>query len=98
MKTKQVYRKTEHFLYRQWDRGVSDKLIDVIISNVKSEPQKKSLIIAGNTFMKKHGVKTKNNQNLVVVVKNRALITLYFVCDLFGFLKVSSKRFKIIIL
>lgn len=38
---KQNFYKTEHFRYRQWDRGVEDKIIDTIIGKVRSVKAKK---------------------------------------------------------
>lgn len=92
------YQKTDHFLYRQWDRGVNDYVVSEIIKGVTGAPIKKTLFIAGKTLLKKLGLTKHNPSYLVIVAKSKTLITLFFVNDLFAYLKSVKGRFDVITL
>lgn len=95
MKTK--FYKTEHFIYRQWDRGIDDDSIERIVKEI--EPcNKKSLIIIGSENFKKYGLGKSKNRNLIIIQKGKALLTLFFVKDLYNYLKSQSRKLNSIIL
>jgi Ni,Fe-hydrogenase I large subunit len=96
MKTK--FYKTEHFLFRQWDRGIEDDIIDKITTQLKTSSKTKSIIIVSNSFFKKAGYKIKKNTNLIIVSKGKALLTLFFVDDLYAYLKSKKGNISSIIL
>ena len=62
MKTK--FHKTEHFLFRQWDRGIDDAVVEKITCNLKKITKTKSMIIAGTSFLKKLGIEISKNRTL----------------------------------
>jgi len=86
------FRKTDHFLYRQWDRGVSDSLIVSALGSINVEDSDKTILVIGNSTLKKNGEKVKPKSNLIIILKNNKLITLYYVTDLYDYLKSVSKR------
>ena len=96
MKTK--FYKTEHFRYRQWDRGIDDGVIDKIACVLKEIPNKKSLLIVSNELLKKIGAKIKKKTNLIIVSKGKALITLFYVDDLYKYLKSQKGKLNTILL
>jgi hypothetical protein len=69
------YRKTEHFLYRQWDRGITD---EQLIEILKFCPQKKSntLIVVSRKVLKQLGV--KKDLELFIKSDKASLITCFF--------------------
>jgi hypothetical protein len=71
------YRKTEHFLYRQWDRGITDEKLIEILQNY---PYKKSntLIVVSRKVLKKLGIKSK--QELFLKIDRTWLITCFYGC------------------
>jgi hypothetical protein len=95
---KSKFYKTEHFLFRQWDRGIEDIIIDKIITQLKTSSKTKSIIIVSNNFFKKAGCKIKKNTNLIIVSKGKALLTLFFVDDLYAYLKSKKGNISSIIL
>ena len=96
MKTK--FYKTEHFQYRQWDRGIDDDIINKIACELKEIPNKKSLLIVSNELLKKIGAKIKKKTNLIIVSKGKALITLFYVDDLYKYLKSQKGKINTILL
>ena len=95
---KKTFYKTEHFIYRQWDRGVNDEVIEKIACKLRGVPQKKSVIIASTDLLKKAGIAVKNTTNLIVISKGKVLITLFFVDDLYNYLKSLRGKLNTIIL
>lgn len=71
------FQKTEHFLYRQWDRGITDEhLIEIL----KFCPQKKcnTLTIVSRKVLKELGM--KKNKELFLKIDKTQLITCFFGC------------------
>jgi hypothetical protein len=95
---KTIFYKTEHFLYRQWDRGISDDLLNSALESITNCDDEKNILIVGNSTLRKKERGIKPNTNLVIVFKKKALITLFFVKDLYEYLSTISKKSKIIIL
>ena len=44
--------KTDHFLFRQWDRGIEDSIIDKILTKLNKPSKTKSMIIVSYDFLK----------------------------------------------
>ena len=92
-------KKTEHFLYRQWDRGVTDTLLEKLLNNFKNKFKKKTLLIIGSNILKKYGEKVSNKKVLIIVLKKGVLITLFYVDDIYNYLKsISGKENECVIL
>jgi hypothetical protein len=84
---KSKFFKTDHFKYRQWDRGIDDKIVEKAMESITGQQKCKSLIILGADTLKSTGVKNKKHKNLVLVAKGRNLLTLFYVNDLYSYLK-----------
>jgi len=78
--------KTDHFIYRQWDRAVEDKVIDAIICKVKPIKAKTTIIVSPK-FLKSLNRKIFKKSHLIIVAKGKSLLTLFFVNDLYAYLK-----------
>lgn len=93
----QNFYKTDHFIYRQWDRAIEDKVIDAIIWKVK--PTKaKTTIIASSKFLKTLKLQLSKNTFLIIVAKGKNLLTLFFVNDLYAYLKSRKGNINSIII
>lgn len=100
------WRKTDHFLLRQWERRISDRMIKVILGRMqrKLRKQKKTTLIVAQDLMKKlrqrgYWVPKENKgHNLVISVEGRTLITVYYEDDMKRLLATfhSNREFQII--
>lgn len=69
--------KSDHFILRQWDRCINDRLLAQILKNV--EPNKdNTLLIISRKVLKKINIKV--NKELFVKVDKKTLITCFY-CD-----------------
>lgn len=92
----QNFYKTDHFLYRQWDRAVEDRVIDSITCKLK--PTKaKTTIIASSKFLKSLKLQFSKTTYLIIVAKDKSLLTLFFVDDLYLYLKSLKGKINPII-
>lgn len=78
--------KTEHFLYRQWDRGVSNGELNYVLNRVEAKegPQ---LIIVSRKIIRK--CMNKKCVELFIKIEGKKLITCFY-CDFQNYL--NSKR------
>lgn len=70
--------KTYHFLYRQWYRGVNEKILTKIVQAIQ-EVRKgvgKAEVIVTPSFLNQIGFKSK--RCLVLILKGKVLITCYW--------------------
>lgn len=74
------YRKTDHFLYRQWDRSIHDQILYKILPYIQCTNCTKDIIIVSASFLKRNGVKVKENKSLVIIASKNVLSTCYW-CD-----------------
>lgn len=72
------FTKTDHFMYRQWDRAITDEMLEQILINAKPLPREKNVFIVLPSFIQR---RKKEEQSLVIVLKNNILTTLYFCKD-----------------
>ena len=72
------YRKTDHFLYRQWDRNIQDQLLYKILPYVECIDCKKDIIIVAPWILKRKGVVITKMESLVIVVSRKRLMTSYW--------------------
>lgn len=54
----QRFYKTQHFLYRQWDRSVSDDLLRAVLGSLSKEHDN-LLVVVSRNYLKRKGVKCK---------------------------------------
>lgn len=67
--------KTEHFLYRQWQRGVSDLELNLVLNKITKE-NSTCLIIVSRRFLKQ--CKNTNKLELFIKLDGKTLITCYY--------------------
>ena len=91
------FKKTDHFLYRQWDRKIDDSLLEKILNKINENISSKTFVVVGNKLLKKFGLKVSGRTNLIIVVKKNILITLFMVEDLYSYLK-SNRTCEFIII
>lgn len=90
-------KKTDHFLYRQWDRKIDDSLLEKILNKINKKNSSKTFFIIGNKLLKKFGLKLSGRTNLIIVANTNLLITIFMVEDLYQYLKSQPKYDFIII-
>jgi hypothetical protein len=91
------FQKTDHFLYRQWDRKIEDSVIDKALAKLNLNCKTKTHLIIGVKFLREMGVKASRKTNLIIVVKQNVLITLFPVSDLRSYLQSINSKNVIII-
>lgn len=70
-----LFHKSNHFIYRQWDRTISDGLLLKILKNIK--PNKKNTIV----IVSRKALKTLNkniNKELFIKIDKETLITCFY--------------------
>jgi len=98
MKTKTLnFKKTDHFLYRQWDRKLEDSCLEKILNKVYISSKKKTMLIVGSKVLKEVGCRFRANENMIIIVRSNLLITFFVVKDLYKYLKTLHKMEKHII-
>ena len=69
------FNKTDHFMYRQWDRNITDKSLSKILKRL-DKSKKKTLIIVSRKILKKIGVNCK--KELFIKLDKSTLITCFY--------------------
>lgn len=80
-----AFRKTSHFLYRQWDRSIDDALLTELLNHLPKPylAQQKYNLVFSRSFclaLRKKGFfvpKLGKNECLILSIKNFTLITIY---------------------
>ena len=88
------YIKTNHFVERCIERGISQELVDFILQRIGEYYDGKSSFIISSSILRQFNL----NLNMIVVIDNNVLITVFFVPDLYSYLKSqpSSVNYQII--
>jgi hypothetical protein len=68
------FKKTEHFMLRQWERGIDDRTIRLALQHVT--PNYSQLIVLNMPFFIRYGLKFDGRSVLIKVDKNR-LVTIF---------------------
>ena len=68
------YHKTEHFLFRQWERGVSDDLLKAVLP-IKITSEKQLLIVSRN-IIRKYSKSCKTE--LLIKTDGNTLVTCFY--------------------
>jgi hypothetical protein len=98
MKTKiSNYQKTDHFIFRQWDRKLEDACLIKILEKADFYGKKKIMLIIGNKVLKEADCRFRANENMIIIVRSNLLITFFVVKDLYKYLKSTYKIEKQII-
>lgn len=93
---KQKFYKTDHFKYRQWDRGIEDCIVDAVTSKLNILKTKSTIIVSAR-FLKSLKLQISKNSHLIIVSKEKSLLTLFFVNDLYAYLKSLKGNINTII-
>lgn len=96
--------KTDHFLQRQWERNIDDRLLRYVLIKLQRKLRDRTNILVTNSTMKELIVneiyipKDFSKQNLLIVSHDHRLITTYFIENLYHFMKNNYERANIIFL
>lgn len=86
------YIKTEHFMLRQWERKIEDKLLNAALNKLKDKKQQFLLVISRKIVKELSGT----NSEVFVLVKGRVLVTCFY-GDLKEFMnRKRDNHFKIV--
>jgi hypothetical protein len=69
------YFRTEHFLYRQWDLGVSDNELNFVLNRIQVKKGHQLLLVSRNI---KRKYCNKNFLELLIKIEGRTLTTCHF--------------------
>ena len=69
------FRKTDHFIYRQWDRGINDNILKPILKSIKNLNPSTLYIISRKALRK---LNIKSNGALFIKADNEILVTCYY--------------------
>jgi hypothetical protein len=75
------FTKTDHFLLSQWDRAIEDHLLYKVLPLVKCNRNQKDIIVVNPSFLKTRGVAKNNRASLILIIKEKLLITGYWCID-----------------
>jgi carbonic anhydrase/acetyltransferase-like protein (isoleucine patch superfamily) len=86
------YRKTDHFLFRQWERGITDFLLYRVLPFASSQGQDTMILIVENSVIHKNHVKKEasNSKYLAVIIKENTLITCFW-CQCFNPINIANE-------
>ena len=70
------YFKTEHFLYRQWDRGIPDDVLKAVLPTEVS--LQKQLLVVSRKLLRKYSKNYKTE--LLIKTDGKTLVTCFY-CD-----------------
>ena len=82
------YFKTEHFLYRQWDRGVSDNELNFVLNRIQVK-KRQQLLVVSRKIIRKYC--NKKCLELFIKIEGKTLITCFY-CDFQDYLNPKKKE------
>jgi hypothetical protein len=85
--------KTDHFQYRQWQRGLSDYELSKILNLINCEDQSYMLVIGKNRLAK---FKISFSRELFIKIKNKVLITFFYGKLEFQMRKNNQEKYHLI--
>lgn len=98
------FNKTDHFLLRQWERNIDDRLLRYVLIKLQRKLRDRTNILVTTTTMKqliKSGIyipKDYANKNLLIVSHDNTLITTFFIENMYQFMKANYERAHIVFL
>lgn len=84
-------KKTKHCVLRQRERGISDYLLEKVCRAISKLQKGKNCYLVGSDTQKRLGVPKKN---LLVVMEDDVVITVFYIDNLAGFLFWEEARRK----
>ncbi len=85
------FKKTNHFLYSQWDRGIGDPTLYKILPYVERTRYEKEIVIVYAPFLKKRAISKDSETCLILILKFNLIITAYW-CDSPNYLYLKEKN------
>jgi hypothetical protein len=74
------FKKTDHFLFHQWNRSIEDQMLYKILPFVECTKCEKDVVFVMPSFLSKKGMSKDDKQCLILVIKGNLLVTGYW-CD-----------------
>ena len=74
------FKKTNHFMFSQWDRSIDDPLLYKVLPYVECNSCEKDVVFVMPSFLHKKGIGKDDKQCLILVIKRKLLVTGYW-CD-----------------
>ena len=87
------YAKTNHFQYRQWQRGLSDYELSKILNLINCEDQSYMLVIGKKRLAK---CKITFSRELFIKIKDKVLITFFYGKLEFQMRKNNQEKYHLI--
>ena len=85
------FRKTQHFLLRQWERHIDDIELNKILKQFPSTIKQKTHVFVSPVWLRKLKIKARSTAALVIVVgKRNALITIFITDDFWTYIQTST--------
>ncbi len=85
------YRKTHHFLLRQWERCIDDIELNKILRQIPVVFKQKTHVFVSKTWLKNLKIKAMPNAALVIIVgKGNCLLTLFIADDFWTYIQRSG--------
>jgi len=70
---------TDHFLYRQWERGIDNYLLAKVLPSIPDKLEKMQSVVVFPTFWKQKGTTDIIRQCLILIIKDgHCLVTCYW--------------------
>lgn len=85
------FRKTDHFLFQQWNRSLDDQMLYKILPFVECTKCEKDVVIVLPSFLKKKGLYKNEETCLILIVKKNLILTGYW-CDQPAYLFIKEKE------
>jgi len=79
------YIKTEHFMFRQWQRKIDDNLVETALNHLNSKKEQFLFVISRKIVKELSGT----DRELFIMVKGRILVTCFY-GDFKGYIKVTE--------
>jgi hypothetical protein len=95
---KKIYEfvKTDHFLFRQWERGLDDTIFYKILTHVKCVPCKERVVVITPSFLERRNIFKGVQSYLAIVIKSANVLITVFWCDKPEFLQKKEKNIQIL--
>lgn len=92
------YRKTAHFLFRQWERGITDLLLYSVLPFASSKEKDTLILLVEKSVLSKNhkNLQVKNlKKYLALIIKEKTLNTCFW-CQSFKQINKANKELLII--
>lgn len=72
------FRKTDHFLFSQWDRKIDDQMLYKILPFVECTECEKDVVFVLPSFLYIKGLRKDNKTCLILIIKKNRILTGYW--------------------